>query len=374
MTLVKPRILVIGGLGNFGARICKRLMLSKRFEVIAASRSGKHSSVHRFPSAEEVATAYLDIDAPNLAQQLSALTPTIVIHCAGPFQSQGYQVALACCAAGAHYIDIADGRAYVSNFPASLNEHAKAAGICAISGASTVPGLSSAVVDSLARDFSRLDEINMAIAPGQQAPRGVATIQAVFSYAGLPFKRLKNGQWGPVYGWQDLRTIRFQHLGKRLAASCDVPDLALFPARYPTVKTVEFHAALELQIQHLALWCAAALRRLGVALPMARWAAALDRFSTRFLDRFGHDQGGMRVAVRGLTANGQPGGKTWHLTAPNGDGPEIPTLAAVLLAEKLADAGAMTPGAYTATGLLKLDEFEPEFRRWGFTTEIEESR
>lgn len=374
MNTPKPRVLVIGGLGNFGARICKRLAIGGQVDVIAASRSCENNGTHQFASGQVVHTAKVDIDAANLAQQFTELAPAIVIHCAGPFQSQDYRVALACCAAKAHYIDIADGRAYVANFPASLAAHATAAGICAISGASTVPGLSSAVVAQLAQGFSRLDEIDIAIAPGQQAPRGVATIQAVFSYAGQPFSRWKNGQWGPVHGWQDLRTIRFHTLGKRLAAACDIPDLELLPARYPTVQTVEFRAALELRVQHLALWCVAALKRLGVALPMARWAATLDRFSSRVLDRFGHDRGGMRVAVQGLTHNGQPGTKTWHLTAPNGDGPEIPTLAAVLLAQKLLSNAKFEVGAFTATGLLALDEFVPEFDRWGFTTFIEEGR
>jgi len=39
-----------------------------------------------------------------------------VIHCAGPFQSQDYRVALAAMAAGAHYLDLADGRQFVARF------------------------------------------------------------------------------------------------------------------------------------------------------------------------------------------------------------------------------------------------------------------
>jgi saccharopine dehydrogenase-like NADP-dependent oxidoreductase len=371
MTPEKPRILVIGGLGNFGARVCKRLQLGEQFDVIAASRSCASDALHTFATGHVVRTQRLDIDAPDLAQRLAGIAPALVIHCAGPFQCQDYRVALACCAVGAHYIDIADGRAYVTDFPAALNQQAQAAGICAISGASTVPALSSAVVDRLAESFSRLDEIDIAIAPGQQAPRGVATIQAVFGYAGEPFQRLKNGVWGAVHGWQDLRRLHFHGLGSRVAAACDVPDLALFPARYPGVQTVEFRAALELSVQHRALWCVAALRRLGIALPITRWAEALNTFSTRFLDRFGNDNGGMRVALRGLNAEGQPSGKTWHLTAPDSHGPETPTLAAVLLAYKLLGDNPLPSGAVTATGLLTLEAFEPEFQRWDFTTLVE---
>jgi short subunit dehydrogenase-like uncharacterized protein len=46
----------------------------------------------------------------------------LVIHTAGPFQGQDYGVvAAAVAAAGAHYIDLADGRRFVCDFPAALD-------------------------------------------------------------------------------------------------------------------------------------------------------------------------------------------------------------------------------------------------------------
>ncbi|KPA96302.1 saccharopine dehydrogenase NADP-binding domain-containing protein, partial [Pseudomonas asplenii] len=182
------RIIVIGGLGNFGARICRRLALEPGLEPIAASRSASND-LHRFDNGQTVATLCLDIEASDFEQRLAEARPDLVIHCAGPFQGQDYRVALAACAAGAHYIDLADGRDFVDRFAANVDAQARAAGVLAVSGASSVPGLSSAVVDHLARSFARLDSISTAIAPGQQAPRGVATIQAVFGYAGLAFDR-----------------------------------------------------------------------------------------------------------------------------------------------------------------------------------------
>ena len=69
-----------------------------------------------------------------------------------------------------------------------------------MSGASTVPALSSAVVDSLAERFRRITEIQISIAPGQRAPRGAATMAAVFSYAGRSFKWLREGDWVDAWG------------------------------------------------------------------------------------------------------------------------------------------------------------------------------
>lgn len=367
------RVIVIGGLGNFGARICKRLAGVAGLTVVAASRRPQ-GSVHTFDDGQAVATVALDINSSDFQTRLIDASPGLVIHCAGPFQGQDYHVAKAACAAGAHYLDIADGRDFVADFPASMNTQAKAAGVLAVSGASSVPGLSSAVVDHLTKSFSRLEAIRTVIAPGQQAARGVATIQGVFGYAGLGFRRWNEGIWHTQYGWQDIQSFTLKGMPSRWGAACDVPDLALFPDRYPGVRDVEFHAALELRIQHIALWLAAALRRLGVPLPINAWAARLDAVSNLMLDRFGSDLGAMKVQVRGVLKDGRHACLNWQITAPDGHGPEIPCMASVLLAQKLARNELQQTGAFSCMGLLKLEDFDAEFQRWNITSETTEER
>jgi saccharopine dehydrogenase-like NADP-dependent oxidoreductase len=355
------RAIVLGGLGNFGARIVRALTQDADIECIAASRS----------AADAPGRVALDMDAPDFAQRLAALRPGLVIHCAGPFQGQDYRVAQAACAAGAHYIDLSDGRDFVAHFAEAMNAPAAAAGVCAVSGASSVPALSSAVVDQLAREFTVLDSIQITIAPGQQAPRGAATLQAVFGYAGAPVRCWRQGRWQQAHGWQDLRTVRIEGLGTRWAALCDVPDLALFAPRYAGVQTVEFRAALELKSQHAALWLAAALRRVGLPLNLTRHAGWLNRVSNQLLDRFGSPHGGMQVRVTGTHPNGARGAATWTLIAPGGDGPEIPCMAALLLARQLARGTLTARGAMPCMGLLTLDDFAPHFAQWGMRTAIE---
>jgi hypothetical protein len=345
------RAVVIGAAGNFGARICRALREDSGIEVIPAGRS---------------AAARLDIHAPGFERDLGALRPGLVIHCAGPFQGQDYRVARAALAAGAHYLDLADGRDFVAQFGAANDAAAKAAGRLAISGASTLPALSSAVIDSLRPRLAQIEEIRIVIAPAQRAPRGAATISGVFSYAGRPFKVLRSGAWSDAWGWQELHRVRIEGLGSRWAAACDVPDLELLPARYPGVRTVEFHAALELGVQHFALWIAAGLRRAGLPLPIERWAAPLDRAAS-WLDAFGSERGGMLVSVAGANPNRR---LEWHLVAD--DGPEIPCMAAILLARKIARDELGERGAYPCMGFLKREEFEPEFARWGMKTFVRE--
>jgi hypothetical protein len=347
------RIVVLGGRGNFGARICRALSCEPGAEVMAVGR------------------AELDIGSRDFPSALRSLSPWLVIHCAGPFQGQDYCVAAACVAAGAHYVDLADGRAFVAKFADRMNAEARAANVLLVSGASTVPALSSAVVDALSRRVDRVEEISIAIAPGQRAPRGPATLAAVFSYVGRPFKWLSNGAWLDAWGWQELRRMRFAGLGRRWAAACDVPDLELFPIRYPHARTVEFRAALELAVQHFVFWLAAALRRAGVPLPIERWAKPLDRLAS-LMDVFGAQRGGMLVSVAGTLAGGSRKRIEWHLTANACDGPEIPCMAAVLLARGLIRGETTERGAYACMGFFALPDFEPEFARWGIATTIEE--
>ncbi|MGD9598474.1 MAG: saccharopine dehydrogenase family protein [Steroidobacteraceae bacterium] len=357
------RILVLGGSGNFGARIVRALAVDSSLELVAASRNGT-----RVPGAEDVPAVRLDMHAEAFAEDLKLLAPGLVVHCVGPFQGQDYRVARAALAAGAHYIDLADGREFVAQFGATLDAAARSAGRVAISGASTLPALSSAVVDSLRTSMEELESIEVVIAPGQKAPRGAATLEAVFSYLGRAFAVWEEGQWRSSFGWMDLRRVELL-FGRRWAAACDVPDLALFPKRYSPVQSVQFHAALEMGIQHFFLWGLAALRRVGIPVPMARWAPALDRHAGVF-DRWAGEWGGMSVRVRGKV-NGCAEDRTWQLVAPALNGPEIPTFAAVLLARRLAKGESITSGANACMGYLDLAAFREEFDKWGIRTSVE---
>jgi saccharopine dehydrogenase-like NADP-dependent oxidoreductase len=357
------RVVVIGGFGNFGARICRRLVQETGFEIIATSRR---------PNAvlEPVKAAVLDIDSPTFAAQLRAMSPDLVIHCAGPFQSQDYRVALASMACKAHYIDIADGRDFVSGFVGAVGPAAQAAGRFAITGASTLPALSSAVVDSLRHTIAHLSAIDTIIAPGQHAPRGAATVAAVLGYAGQSFLWWRDGEWRTVYGWQELKRHQFS-FGSRFASACDVPDLELLPVRYSGIKTVTFRAALEVSIQHYALWMIAACRRAGMRLPTARWNIFLDRVGT-WLNWLGSDTGGMMIRVVGTDSAGHRICRTWELVAHNNHGPEIPCMATAILANRLHRGDAFTPGAHVCMGILELSDFQSEFARWNISTKVNE--
>lgn len=359
------RVVVLGGNGNFGARVIRALDGDPDIELESAGRRPRP-----IPAADAVRCVTLDVGAADFKKRLAALSPGLVIHCVGPFQGQSYGVPLAALSVGAHYLDLADGRDFVAGFAAANDGVARAADRLAISGASTLPALSSAVIDALREPLKSINRVEVAIAPGQAAPRGAATLEAVFSYLGRPFSVWRERHWQTAWGWMDLRRVRFD-IGQRWAAACDVPDLALFPRRYPDLSEVSFHAALEFGLQHLGLWLLAALRRIGLPLPVQRAAIRLNRMAV-FFDRWAGSSGGMRVSVEGQRVDGKPVCRTWHLTTPAIDGPEIACMAAVLLARRIARGSVTQRGAYPCMGFLGLSEFEPEFANWKMRSRIEE--
>ena len=195
------KTLVLGGYGNFGARICKALAGDPSIELLVGGRSRPRAQALATELGGGVRGVAVDHIDHGFAQTLRMLGVELLIHTAGPFQQQSYAVAQAAAAAGAHYIDLADCRRFVCDFPQSMDAAFRAAGRVAVSGASTVPALSSAVVDQLCGGWQRIDSIDLCIAPAQTAPRGRATLAAVLSYCGEAIQVWDGGRWQSRRGW-----------------------------------------------------------------------------------------------------------------------------------------------------------------------------
>jgi saccharopine dehydrogenase-like NADP-dependent oxidoreductase len=349
-------VLVLGGYGFFGHRIGAALALTPTLEVLLAGRNLDRTMAAadalQLPPEHAVA---IDARDANLARTLKRLQVNILVNTAGPFQGQDYTVARAAIEAGCHYLDLADGRQFVAGIDC-LDASARARGVTVISGASSVPALSSAVVDRYRAKFQRLDSIQIGISSGARAP-GVATVKGVFSYGGKPFPCWQSGAWVSEYGWLNLRRHRFpQPLGRRWLGSCDIPDLELFPRRYPTVKTVSFQAGFASDLGHLAVWSLAGLVKAGILPSMDVFAAPLNRVS-RWIEPIVSHQGGMFVTLEGQGRDQRRLKITWNLIAQENHGPHIPCGAAISLARKIASGAQLPAGAMPCMGLLTVDEF-----------------
>lgn len=358
VSVVEPpfRVLVLGGYGNFGSLIVRRLSGIDGILVLVGGRDQKRASaLAREVGGEAVC---LDMNQPTLAGRLNELKVNLVISTAGPFQGQDYRVARAAIGARAHYIDLADARHFVCGI-GELDRAARSAGVLVCSGASSVPALAAAVIDELRPRFQRLDSIHHGISSSAKIP-GQATVAAVLGYCGKPLRQWRQGRWQNVHGWQGLNRHRFpKPLGRRWLAHCDVPDLELFPQRYPGVQDVRFSAGLGLSLTQFGTWGLSWLVRARLLKNAAALSNGLHRLAVA-MQPLGDGRSGMFVQLKGLDGDGRPQALCWELTAQDDHGPNIPCMAAVALARKLASGRLGQRGAMPCVGLISVEDYLAE--------------
>lgn len=358
---------MIGGYGGFGGRVSV-LLAQAGWSVLVAGRSLDRASsfCRRSPGLQLTPLAVDRTD--ELLPMLRAHRPFLVVDAAGPFQASDYRIAQSCILANCHYADLSDGRDFVTGI-ARLDKAARQAGICVISGVSSVPGLTSAVADRLADGLDRISLVDIALSASNRASGSRSVTEAILSYVGKPVPLWRGGRWTHGFGWQELSRLPFAVPGERPimrhVALCDVPDLELLPERYPGHPAVRFRAGSELAVQNLGLWLLSWPVRWG-------WIGSLGALvgsgllAQKLLRPLGGDRSAMTVIVKGWAAEGALE-RRWTVYAAKGDGPWIPSLAVPLLAERLGD-GQIEPGARPAAGLLDLAGFERMFAPFSIRT------
>ncbi len=353
---MNKRVLIIGGYGNFGSFISRSLAKEKNIQLIISGRSKVKADL-LIADLDYINTPeifVLDI-IKDILGNLKKINPDIVIHTSGPFQAQSYEVAEACIAVGANYMDLADGRDFVDNI-ISLDQAAVNNNVLIISGASSVPCLTAALIDYYSEQFQSIDTIDYGITTAQKTARGLATTAAILGYTGKPFKTLVDSHNVDVYGWQGLKIRQYKKLGYRLLGNCDVPDLALFPKRYPTIKSIRFYAGLELPFIHVTLWGLSWLVRWKFIKNLEKFAPLLLRISFWF-DRLGSSKSAFHMQLSGTANDGDQRELTFELTAESGDGPYIPCMPAILLTKKIISGECDKTGAFPCVDFISRDEY-----------------
>ncbi|WP_439471668.1 DUF4166 domain-containing protein [Brevundimonas sp.] len=361
-------VLVIGAGGVFGSRLAEGLLRHGLGVVVAGRSRARAEDVAgrlraAFPGGD-VAVAALDT-ATLTPEQLKATGAAIVADMAGPFQGAEPTTARAAIAAGLHYVDLADGRDFVAAFPA-LDEAARAAGVVALTGCSSTPALSNAVLDRLTEGWREVVSVEAAISPGARAPKGLSVMQAILSWMGRPVMVFDDGVWTMRRGWSGLYRRDFGAAGVRRVSLCETPDLDLFPARFAPRDRALFLAGMEPWTLHLEGWLLGRLVSLFRFNPVPLARTLLTLASLQSVS--GSDRGAMRVQALGVDGQGRAARAVWRLVAEPGEGPVTPSLPA-LAAIRAIDAGRVAPGARACVGVLPLEAITEEMAPHGLATE-----
>ena len=356
-------VLILGGYGAFGSRIARNLAQHPELSLIIGGRvqAAAKAFAGTIESGRSRALA-LDVSNPDGIAAVIAALPTVVVDAAGPFQTRDYELPRRCALNGIHYVDIADARARVSGI-VELDAVAREHNVAVISGASTVPAITTAIVDDLVPDSNRVQEIDVGISPGHRAPRGLATVRSIFSYCG---KRIPAVCDGTEFGWGSLTRHRYPlPVGPRWLSHVDTPERALWRARYPSLRKAAIRAGFEIGLLHLVLSAASRAVRMGVLPSLEPCAPLAIRVANAF-DSFGSDTGAMHVRVVAHNDAGETVVRTGILVAEKGDGPQVPATPAALIVKKLLKLPGYTPlmdrGARPCIGLLSRAEIFEELR------------
>lgn len=366
------KILILGGYGVFGGRLAVLLAGIAELELLICGRDAARATAFCAAYRGLARVRPVVLDRRDIVAGLRQHTPDLVVDASGPFQDYGddsYHVLAACIVARIDYLDFADAADFVfgiSRFDAA----AKAAGIVALSGVSSFPALTSAVLRELAQHME-IEAVEAGVAPSPYAGIGLNVVRAIASYAGAPVKLRRGGASATGIGLAESRRFTVAPPGRLPLRNTrfslvDVPDLRVIPPAYPSLRDIWIGAGTQPELLHRLLNLLARLRawlRLPSLDPLAPlFHAVLNR------TRFGERRGGMYVIAR-------DGGTvmSWHLLAEGDDGPFIPCMAVVAIVRRLLRGDRPAPGARPAAHALALSDYAPLFQEraiyTGFRTE-----
>jgi hypothetical protein len=357
-------VLILGGYGVFGGRLAVLLSDLSELELLICGRSPATAAgfCRAYPGPAKVTPVALDRN--EIAKHLGDLRPDIVVDASGPFQTYGrdrYSVVRACIAARVHYIDFSDAADFVFGI-AQFDHAARAAGVYVISGASSFPVLTAAVLREMARSMD-IVSVKGGIAPSPFAGIGLNVMRAVLGYAGSPVTLRRDGQ--PARGIGIAETVRYTiappgrlPLRNVLFSLVEVPDLQVIPPEHPKLRDIWMGAGPVPEVLHRILILFARARA-GLRLPPLTPLAPLF-YRVLNLMKFGEHRGGMFVHATGAR-DGVPEERSWHLLAEGDDGPFIPSMTIEAVLRRHLAGTLPEPGARAGTRLLELEDYDRLF-------------
>jgi hypothetical protein len=374
------KILILGGYGVFGGRLVELLSNLPDIELIVCGRSlakaqaycAAYRLANRSANKGLASIRPLQLDRKDIAEALNAEHPQVVVDASGPFQGYGddcYSVIKACIAERVNYLDFADAADFVFGV-SRFDEQAKAAGVYVLSGVSSFPVLTAAVLREMAKTMDII-KVEGGIAPSPYAGVGLNVMRAVVGYAGTPVTLQRHGEKTQGIGLaESLRytvavpgTIPLKNIHFSLV---DVPDLQIIPPEHVTLTDIWMGAGPVPEILHRILNLLAKVRarfKLPSLVPFSRLF-----YIVLNMMKFGEHRGGMFVHARGIqrgTECGVTTGKTmeqsWHLLAEGDDGPYIPSMAIEAIIRKSLQGEQPQAGARSGANALELSDYDSLF-------------
>lgn len=327
------RAIVFGGYGVFGGHVARGLS-DRGIPVTIAGRDAAKaiSAAHALKEGQGVAANATDVASCRAAIAGHA----VAINCAGPFSTLGPALPDACLAAGVHYVDIADDRAWFAHLKARDAEF-RARDLLCVPGASSLPAISLALATIARANCPAAPHVaRVTLFVGNDNPKGEAAIRSATAIAGRPIQAPQ----GELRGFSLAEIIDLPApFGRRAARNFESADYDLFPVLFG-IREIRVKVGFESRPGNalfgaLGRLPASATRRLAPAL------IALGRV----IPRFGHSGGVVMTELFGK------GFRCAAALSCAEQGQQMAALPAVFAAQQIFE-GATARGVLTASELL----------------------
>jgi saccharopine dehydrogenase-like NADP-dependent oxidoreductase len=226
------RITVLGGCGAVGSIAVKTLASSDTFSeiVIGDIDVQKAKKLASELGAEKVSAVKVDASNPDSIKE-AVKGSSVVLNCIGPFYEFGPRILKATIDSGINYVDICDDFDATENILA-MDKNAKKAGISALIGMGSSPGVANVLVRFCADTLlDEVESVDIYHAHGGEEEEGPAVVK----------HRIHSMIIGvPVFLDGKFKTVSlFEHSGKALEEEVDFQDVGKFRVyAYPHPETI----------------------------------------------------------------------------------------------------------------------------------------
>ncbi len=185
--------LVIGSSGMQGRIVTRDLLEScRRVRCADLYRDGSEENLARYPGTQ---FDFIDLrDIEHFREYLHGIAAPIVVNCAeGDWNHDVYRV---CLAEGRHAIDLGSDIP-MTKAQLALDGEFKKAGLVAITGCGSTPGINNVMLGHAVRSFSTIDTIELGFAWDSNVKKFVMpfSLESIVEELTDPAPVLENGQW-----------------------------------------------------------------------------------------------------------------------------------------------------------------------------------
>ena len=355
MKQITGKLFIIGGYGNIGHTFVEASLNQGDFDYIIAGPNINDAEnlcqrlTRRYPATVFKAEQFNVHEKADYAK--IPADADCVINCAGSFHTQNHLLPTYCAKKGFDYCDTALNSNYVAGIH-GLNDLAQTYQTRVIAGCGVLPSLTTAIIDEKAKQFSLVEQIDIAYHMETPKGLGLSTLKCLLHECGKPIESYGRNQQNTRYAGLNLhRRFYGDNLGFKWQTYANFPENILLPQRFENLKEINTFFGTTPAWHNFIFWGLSGLVRFKVV-PSGLWAP----FS--FFNQSGRgDCSALVIRMTGTSESYQPLKVMTKVIGEQGSGALLSALSLLTIVKKILQKK-FHPGAYPAMHCFTVAEYQ----------------